>query len=239
MIDDHLHGGPTVTADEDLLAEPSPGLSVEDPAERERLERIQAEITAGFVALDGLGPAVSIFGSARTPVGDPAYEVTRTVARRLGEAGFAIITGGGPGMMEAANRGARDAGVTSVGLNIELPHEQKPNDYLDLSLDFRYFFARRLMFVRYACAFVNVPGGFGTLDEMFEALTLIQTEKIERFPVVLVGSDFWAGLLSWMDDQMLGRRMIDPADLDDLYVTDDPGRVVEAISSVVGSPSAG
>jgi len=236
MSDDHLHGGPTVTADEDLLAEPTVDLSVEDPAERARLDRIQAEITNGFVALDGLGPAVSIFGSARTAVDTPAYERTRSVARRLGAAGFAIITGGGPGMMEAANRGARDVGATSVGLNIELPHEQLPNEHLDVSLDFRYFFARRLMFVRYACAFVNVPGGFGTLDEMFEALTLIQTEKIDRFPVVLVGTDFWAGLLGWMDDQLLGRGMIDPADLDDLHVTDDPAGVVEAIISVVGRP---
>lgn len=239
MSDDHLHGGPTLTADQDLLAEPTVDLSVEDPAERERLDRIQAEITAGFVALDGLGPAVSVFGSARTSPDDPAYELTRSVARRLGEAGFSIITGGGPGMMEAANRGARDVGATSVGLNIELPHEQHPNEHLDVSLDFRYFFARRLMFVRYACAFVNVPGGFGTLDEMFEALTLIQTEKIDRFPVVLVGSDFWAGLLGWMDDQLLGRGMIDPADLEDLHVTDDPDGVVDAITSVVGRPPTG
>ena len=192
------------TADVDLLR--APPADVTDPHEVQRLERINSEIATGFLALDGLGPAVSIFGSARTPRDHPDYALARDVARHMGEAGFAVITGGGPGIMEAANRGARDAGATSVGLNIELPHEQLPNPYLDISLDFRYFFARRLMFVRYAMAFVVQPGGFGTLDEMFEALTLIQTEKIHRFPVVLVDSSYWRGLLDWMEGGLSPRR---------------------------------
>jgi len=221
--------GSSGTADADLLQTPTE--DVTDPREVERLARISTEITAGFQALDGLGPAVSIFGSARTPRGTPDYDLARATARCLGEAGYAIITGGGPGIMEAANQGARDAGVTSVGLNIELPYEQVPNPHLDISLQFRYFFARRLMFVRYATGFVVHPGGYGTLDEMFEALTLIQTSKIERFPVVLVGSDHWSGLLTWLRETLDGDGLIEPIDVDHLDLVDEPAAVVDAIIS--------
>ena len=199
------------------------------PTEVARLERINAEIAAGFAALGDLGPAVSVFGSARLGPDDPSYQLAREVARALGGAGFSIITGGGPGIMEAANRGARDAGVTSVGLNIELPEEQAPNEHLDRYLEFRYFFARRLMFVRYASAFVVHPGGFGTLDELFEALTLIQTGKIAHFPVVLVGSGHWAGLLEWMGERLSDRGLIDAVDLTELHVVDDPDEVVRRV----------
>lgn len=212
-----------LTADQDLLSVP-PHEQL-DPLDGERLQRIHDEVERGFVALSKLGPAVSVFGSARLPRDDPDYRTARVVARHLGEQGYSIITGGGPGIMEAANRGAQDAGARSIGLNIELPHEQFANDHIDLLLDFRYFFVRRLMFVRYASAFVIHPGGFGTLDEMFEALTLIQTEKIERFPVVLVGSHYWSGILDWLRSDVLGREMIEPRDLDDLYLTDDPVEV--------------
>ncbi len=216
------------TADQILLSVPVE--SAEHPAEVARLTRIHDEIASGFAALTGLGPAVSVFGSARTPHDHPSYELARRTARELGEAGYAIITGGGPGIMEAANRGARDAGVTSVGLNIELPEEQAPNDFLDLSLDFRYFFARRLMFVRYASAFVVHPGGLGTLDELFEALTLIQTAKIDSFPVALVEEAHWRGLIDWMQDRLVGDGLIKPADLTLLHVTDESPAVVEHVS---------
>jgi uncharacterized protein (TIGR00730 family) len=215
------------TADAELLDIPS--RPVTHPDEVARLRRIDAEIAAGFAALGDLGPAVSVFGSARTRPDDPAYGVAREVAAALGRAGFSIITGGGPGIMEAANRGARDAGVTSVGLNIELPEEQAPNEYLDRFLEFRYFFARRLMFVRYATAFVVHPGGFGTLDEMFEALTLIQTGKIAHFPVVLVGSEHWSGLLDWMQHRLATQGLIDAEDLSELHVVDDPDQVVQRV----------
>ena len=220
-----------LTADEDLLVPPPPVLT--DPLEGERLERIRAEVEHGFAALGGLGPAVSVFGSARTPEDHPEYQLARESSAELGRAGFTIITGGGPGIMEAGNRGARDAAVRSVGLNIELPHEQFVNRYVDIELEFRYFFVRRLMFVRYACAFVVHPGGFGTLDEMFEALTLIQTEKIARFPVVLVGSHYWGGLVEWMREHLLGPGRIDQRDLTDLYLTDDAQQVRRFVEHAV------
>ena len=216
------------TDDQILLG--GPAHPAEHPSEVARLRRIHDEIASGFAALEGLGPAVSVFGSARTARDHPSYALARRTARELGEAGFAIITGGGPGIMEAANRGARDAGVTSVGLNIELPHEQDSNGYLDLSLDFHYFFARRLMFVRYACAFVVHPGGLGTLDELFEAMTLIQTEKIDTFPVALVGTAHWSGLTDWMRERLSGDGLIDASDLDELLVTDDVASVVDHVS---------
>lgn len=197
--------------------------------EDERIERIERELRAGFSALRDLGPAVSIFGSARTPEGDPVYEQTRAVARMLGEAGFAIITGGGPGAMEAGNRGARDAGVVSVGLNIDLPHEQEPNAFQDIALDFDYFFTRKLMFVRYATAFVAMPGGFGTLDELFEALVLEQVGKIRDFPVVLVGTAFWAGLADWVTGHLTDTGMISGLDTALLHVTDDLDEAVRMI----------
>jgi uncharacterized protein (TIGR00730 family) len=172
---------------------------------------------------------VSVFGSARVPQDDPRYELTRRVAAALGTAGFAIITGGGPGLMEAANRGANDAGATSVGLGIELPHEQRLNDYLDVALTFRHFFARKLMFIRYASAFVVMPGGFGTLDELFEAMTLIQTKKIHEFPVVLVGDRYWSGLVTWLSEALEAEGFIAASDADLLVVSDDPGEIAALV----------
>ncbi len=187
---------------------------------------MRAEIEEGFAQMHVVKRGVAVFGSARTPPDDPRYELARAVGRELGRAGCSIITGGGPGAMEAANRGARDAGAFSVGLNIDLPFEQNDNPYLDLSLDFHYFFARKVMFVRYSGAFVVLPGGYGTLDELFEALTLIQTGKIREFPVVLVGSAFWGGLVDWLRERLLGTGTISPGDLDLFHVTDDVDEVV-------------
>jgi uncharacterized protein (TIGR00730 family) len=180
----------------------------------ERLELIESELRAGFEALREVGPAVCVFGSARTQPGDEEYEHSRAVARAIGEAGFAVITGGGPGTMEAANRGAREAGAVSVGLNIVLPFEQAMNPYVDIGLNFDYFFNRKLMFVRYSHSFVVFPGGFGTLDELFEVLTLTQTGESVRHPVVLVGDEYWSGLLTWMQEQLLAGGRISPGDLD-------------------------
>ncbi len=200
-------------------------------SDEDRLDRITDELRAGFDALSGVAAAASFFGSARTPPGDPDYELARETARLVGESGLAIITGGGPGIMEAANRGAKDAGAPSVGLNIELPFEQGGNPYCDISLQFHYFFVRKIMFVRYASGFVVFPGGFGTMDELFEALTLIQTGKITEFPVVLVGSDYWSGLVDWFRERMLAEGNISPDDLDLFRVTDDPLEVRDLLMS--------
>jgi uncharacterized protein (TIGR00730 family) len=197
-----------------------------------RVSRMADELRMGFSALAPVGRAVSIFGSARTLPEDRDYAHARELARRLGEEGTAIITGGGPGIMEAANRGAQDAGVTSVGLGIELPHEQAMNEFVDLPLNFHYFFARKVMFVRYACAAVVFPGGFGTLDEMFETATLRQTGKIRWFPIVLFGTEFWEGLTGWMLERLEGEGMTSPGDVEMLEVTDDPERVLELIRAV-------
>jgi uncharacterized protein (TIGR00730 family) len=197
----------------------------------ERVERMRAEISEAFRTLQGVTKAVSFFGSARVSGRQPHYKLARTLAAELGRAGFAIITGGGPGIMEAANRGAQDAGALSIGLNIELPVEQKLNDFVDLAINFRYFFARKLMFVRYASAFVVLPGGFGTLDELFNALTLIQTEKIRHFPICLVGSAHWGGLVGWIRARLEETGMIRDEDLDLLYVTDDPHPIPGIIES--------
>ena len=183
----------------------------------------------GFDALAGIGPAVTIFGSARVSEGSAEYELGRTIARRLAESGFAIITGGGPGVMEAANRGCREGGGLSVGCNIELPHEQALNPYVDLGVEFHYFFVRKTMFVKYANAFVIMPGGFGTLDELFEALTLIQTGKVRDFPVILVGGDYWQGLLDWMHDVQLPAGAISQSDLAMLRLADDPDEIVSIV----------
>ena len=180
------------------------------------------ECVEGFAELAGLGPAVTIFGSARVGREDPAYATAVEVGRLLGEAGFTIITGGGPGIMEAGNRGAREAGVTSVGLNIELPFEQHVNPFVDVEVDFRYFFVRKTMLVKYAQAFVIFPGGFGTMDELFEALTLIQTGKIRDFPIVLFGPDYWRGLIDWLRSTMIPEGKATEADLNLLCVTDSP-----------------
>jgi uncharacterized protein (TIGR00730 family) len=222
------------THDEELLAAESPDvLAIQSDAER--VARAAEELEAGFRALSGLGKAVSVFGSARVPSSEPEYELARRTARMLGEAGFAVITGGGPGLMEAANRGAREAGARSIGLNIELPFEQDMNPYVELGLRFHYFFTRKVMFVRYAYAFVVFPGGYGTLDELFEALTLIQTGKAGHFPVVLVGTPHWQGLLEWARAELVEKGRIAPADLQLMRLTDDPAEVVEIVRSAAAS----
>ena len=185
----------------------------------------------GFDALAQVERAVTVFGSARTPPGHPSYELARGAGRALGQAGYAVITGGGPGIMEAANRGAREAGALSIGCNIELPHEQELNAYVDVGLRFRHFFARKVMFVRYASAFVICPGGYGTLDELFESLTLIQTSTIRHFPLILLGGDEWEGLISWMRSRALADERIDATDLDVLRVVDDPGEVCAIVDA--------
>jgi len=194
-----------------------------------RVLRIMGEFVDGFDTLAGMGQAVTIFGSARIAAGDPEYEAAVETARLLAEAGLAIITGGGPGIMEAGNKGARLGGGISVGLNIELPFEQGTNPFVETAINFRYFFVRKTMFVKYAQAFVIFPGGFGTLDELFESLTLIQTGKIYNFPVILYGSAFWSGLLQWMKDTLLRRGTIAVADLDLMVVVDTPQEVRDHI----------
>jgi uncharacterized protein (TIGR00730 family) len=196
----------------------------------ERVRDIAAEFAKGFDALATVPRAVTMFGSARTPSDHPYYALVRDVAATLGRAGYSIITGGGPGLMEAANRGARDAGALSVGCNIELPREQHLNPYVDLGLEFRHFFARKVMFVRYACAFVICPGGFGTLDELFEALTLIQTRTIRDFPVVLLSAGEWDGLLDWLKARPLADGRISAADLGSLRRADHPGDVLTFVN---------
>jgi hypothetical protein len=197
-----------------------------------RALRITGEFVEGFDALAQLGPAVTVFGSARTPEGDPDYVAAERLGARLAEDGFTVITGGGPGIMEAANRGAKRAGGMSVGCSIELPHEQDSNPYLDLEVRFRYFFARKVMFVKYAQGFVIFPGGYGTLDELFESVTLVQTGKIEHFPIVLFGSAYWHGLLDWLADPVARLGKIDLPDIGMLKVTDD---VEEAVAVLVES----
>ena len=192
-----------------------------------RVMRIQSEFVEGFGQLAELGPAIGVFGSARTPVTDPSYAAGEKLGRRLVEAGFAVITGGGPGAMEAANKGASEAGGVSVGLGIELPFETGLNDWVDVGINFRYFFARKTMFVKYAQGFAVLPGGLGTFDELFEALTLVQTQKVTSFPVVLIGVDYWAGLLAWLRDTVLAQGKISAADLEMLTVTDDLDEVVD------------
>ncbi|MDO5617182.1 TIGR00730 family Rossman fold protein [Kocuria sp.] len=195
-----------------------------------RVLRIQSEFVDGFDTLARLGPAISVFGSARTAPDSPEYALGREVGQALGEAGYAVITGGGPGIMEAANRGAHEVGATSVGLGIELPHEQGLNQYIDLGINFRYFFVRKTMFAKYSQGFIVLPGGFGTLDELFESLTLVQTSKMTRFPVVLMGKAFWAPLLEWIEETLVREGMISPADTDLLCVTDSAQEAVAVMS---------
>jgi uncharacterized protein (TIGR00730 family) len=204
----------------------------EQAADLERhVALIAQEFRDGFEAVDKIDrPAVTIFGSARVPQDDPAYVSARAVAARFAEKGWAVVTGGGPGVMEAANRGAQEAGGMSVGFNIELPHEQRGNPYVDLSMTFRHFYARKTMFVKAAEGFIVFPGGFGTADELFESLTLIQTGKVLHFPVVLFDSDYWGELLTWIRGELLADAMISPEDLDLLYVTDD---IEEAVDQVL------
>lgn len=220
------------TEDEQLLESPqsqpseTPRFTHSDPW---RVFRIMGEFVEGFDSLAELGPAVTIFGSARVKADEPIYAAAVETARLLGEAGLTIITGGGPGIMEAGNRGAQEAGAPSVGINIELPFEQGVNAYVETAVEFRYFFVRKTMFVKYAQAFVIFPGGFGTMDELFESLTLIQTGKVENFPVILFGSAYWQGLLDWMRATMLPEGRIAAADLDLLIVTDSPAEVRDVI----------
>ncbi len=221
---------PPATLDEELLEAEAAGV-LTTKTDDDRVAQMRTDLEEGFRALAHVGRAVSVFGSARTAEDDPEYALAREVARTLGDAGFAVITGGGPGIMEAANRGARDAGALSIGLNIDLPFEQGLNPYVDLGLEFHYFFTRKVMFVRYASSFVVFPGGFGTLDELFEALTLIQTQKIHEFPVLLVGSRWWAGLGEWMRERLLDEGKISPDELDLVRVTDDPAEVLDVVSS--------
>jgi hypothetical protein len=224
------HPEPASTFDEELLGADIASV-VSTETDETRVERMSAELRAGFEALHHVRRGVSIIGSARTLPNAPEYELVRATARRLGEAGFTIITGGGPGSMAAANRGARDVGALSVGLRIDLPFEQHENPWVDLPVEHHYFFTRKVMFVRYASAFVVMPGGFGTLDELFEALTLIQTRKVRYFPVVLMGRDYWQGLLDWMHSTLAHEGKIGAQDLALLRVTDDPEEVVELVSA--------
>jgi uncharacterized protein (TIGR00730 family) len=198
-----------------------------------RVFRIMAEFVDAIEELSRIGPAVSIFGSAREAPGGTYYEKAREVARLLGKKGFGVITGGGPGIMEAANRGASEANVRSIGMNIQLPFEQKPNPYANLSIAYKYFFIRKVMFVKYAMAYVILPGGFGTMDEFFEALTLIQTKRIRSFPVVLMGSEYWGGLMDWMKETMLREGKISEEDLDLIQTIDEPDQVVRHIQKFV------
>jgi uncharacterized protein (TIGR00730 family) len=227
-IDTDLRDQVPLTEDAKLLQAPGPrdDFTRTDPW---RVLRMTGEIIEGFDALASVEKGVSIFGSARTSPDDPQYQAATDVARLLGEAGFSIITGAGPGIMEAANKGARLAGAPSIGCNIELPFEQGANPYVDTLVSFRYFMVRKTMFIKYSNAFICFPGGFGTLDELFEAVTLIQTGKIFQFPVVLFGTHYWAGLVRWLQSRVLGERKISPGDLDLMLLTDDPAEAARAV----------
>ena len=222
------------TDDEALLSLPAPGTRASREGDALRLARMRAELAEGFAALSGLERGVSVFGSARTSPEDPDYRLARAVARGLGRDGFAIITGGGPGIMEAANRGARDAAALSVGLPIEMPFQEKVNDYLDIPLRFHYFFTRKVMFLRYAAAYVIFPGGFGTLDELFELAALIRTHKVHSPPVVLVRRSYWEPLVAWLRDTVQAQGKISSAELDLLAFADDEREVCERVTSAAG-----
>jgi len=198
-----------------------------------RIFRIMAEFVESIEVLSGVRDAVTIFGSARVKPGDKYYQMAEKLGRLLAQNGFSVITGGGPGIMEAANKGAAEAGGQSVGMNIKLPFEQKPNPYANLQLDYKYFFIRKVMFVKYAVAYVIVPGGYGTMDEFFEALTLIQTKRMKSFPIILMGSDYWQGLLDWLKNSMLQNDMILPCDLEMIQIIDEPEAVVKHIKKYV------
>lgn len=238
----HRHPEREKTFDQELLS-----WLGDEPAEKRRrdaqlLRTIAGEFAKGFDSLAGIGPAVTFFGSARTPPEHPDYQLVRGVARTLGEAGYAVITGGGPGLMEAANRGAWESGATSVACNIELPQERSENRYANLSVRFRHLFARKVMFVRYACAFVIAPGGYGTYDELFETLTLIQTGTIAQFPAILLGDGEWEGLIEWLNARAVADGRLDPGDVSGLHVTSDPRQVLEIIDAAArrsGTSDAG
>jgi uncharacterized protein (TIGR00730 family) len=218
-----------LTEDEQLLKRPAPEREDFTRSDTWRVLRIMGEFVNGFDTLAHVGAAVTMFGSARTSEDDPMYWKAVELGRTLAEEGFAIITGGGPGAMEAANRGAKEANGISIGCNIELPFEQGANPYVDTLVNFRYFFVRKTMFIKYSSAFIIFPGGFGTLDEAFEALTLIQTGKIYQFPVILFGRHYWAGLLRWLQSRVLAEKKISPGDMDLLLLTDDPAEAAHAV----------
>lgn len=241
VVDDSIRDHPTsaaMTEDAKLLrlGGPQDDFTRTDPW---RVMRIQAEFVEGFDTLASIEKGVTIFGSARTGPDDPQYAAAQETARLLAEAGFSILTGAGPGIMEAATRGAKQGGGHSVGCNIELPFEQGANPYVDTLVNFRYFFVRKTMFIKYSIGFIIFPGGFGTLDELFEALTLIQTGKISQFPVVLFGTHYWAGLVRWLQARVLGERKISPGDLDLMLVTDDPREAADAVIAAYDSLMAG
>ncbi len=221
---------PPSTLDEEIIQAGDPRV-LETHSDAERLARVEAELRTGFETLAGTAPAACVFGSARTSADHPEYALARRVGRAFGEAGWSVITGGGPGIMEAANRGAQEGGGLSIGLNIELPHEQALNSFVDVGIQFHYFFTRKLMFVRYSRAFVLFPGGFGTLDEMFEVLTLGQTDKAVDFPVVLVGREHWRGLMDWVQERLVERGRIAPTDLKAISYAEDPEGIVAAASA--------
>ena len=238
-VDDSIRNsvGGTVTEDSKLLQGVLSGdaFTREDPW---RVMRIMGEFIEGFDKLAKLEKAVTVFGSARTAPGDPQYKAAVEVGKRLAKRDFAVITGAGPGIMEAANKGAKLAGGRSIGCNIELPFEQGANPYVDTLVNFRYFFVRKTMFIKYSAAFVIFPGGFGTLDEMFEAVTLIQTGKISQFPIVLFGTHYWAGLFRWLQSRVLGENKISAGDIDLLTLTDDPAEAVEIVAAAYAAQVA-
>ncbi|MCP4111954.1 MAG: TIGR00730 family Rossman fold protein [Desulfobacteraceae bacterium] len=197
-----------------------------------RLFRVMGEFVEGVETLHEIGPAVTIFGSSRIAPDNPVYKKTEKIARVFAKNGFAVLTGGGGGVMEAANKGAAEAGGTSVGLNIILPREQIPNKYSNIKLDFRYFFIRKVMLIKYATAYIIMPGGFGTMDELFEAATLIQTQRIKPFPLILVDSDYWSGLIDWIKARLVGEKNISPEDLDIFQIMDEPEEIVKAVKKV-------
>ncbi|WP_084253007.1 LOG family protein [Devriesea agamarum] len=221
---------PVRTTDQKLLEETGPADWVH--ADPWRVLRIQSEFVEGFGALAELGPAISIFGSARTPVDHKHYALAEEIARGIVDLGYAVITGGGPGIMEAGNKGAKEAGGVSVGLGIELPFEQGMNQYVELGVDFRYFFARKTMFVKYSQGFVVMPGGFGTFDELFEALCLTQTHKVQKFPLILVGADYWKGLLDWVRDTVEVYGAVSPGDIDLVRVADSAPEVLDILREI-------
>lgn len=229
LIDQDIRDRPSLTEDEKLLQSPQSDLGMFTTTDPWRVMRITSEFVEGFDALSGITKGVTIFGSARTGPDDPQYDAARETAKLLAEQGFSIITGAGPGIMEAANRGAKEGGGHSVGCNIELPFEQGANPYVDTLVNFRYFFVRKTMFIKYSNAFIIFPGGFGTLDELFEALTLIQTGKIFQFPVILFGRHYWAGLVRWITSRLIGEGKISPGDLDLVLLTDDPAEAAQAV----------
>jgi uncharacterized protein (TIGR00730 family) len=229
LIDQDLRDRPVLTEDEKLLQSPQSDLGAFTTSDPWRVMRITSEFVEGFDALADITKGVTIFGSARTGPDDPQYQAARETATLLAKQGFSIITGAGPGIMEAANKGAKEGGGHSVGCNIELPFEQGANPFVDTLVNFRYFFVRKTMFIKYSNAFIIFPGGFGTLDELFEALTLIQTGKIYQFPVILFGRHYWAGLVRWITSRLIGEGKISPGDLDLVLLTDDPAEAAQAV----------